>query len=130
MSNIGHGTTLAGATAGAIGQLTNIGGPNEQVDDVDVTTMASTNARREFIPGLINSGEVSADLIYDKTLYNTVQDALGGTPEVWTITLSDGTTITFSGYLKANGLAAPMEDKITQAIAIKASGELTVTPAV
>jgi len=129
MANIGHGTTLAGATVGEIGKLTNISGPNESVDDIDITDMSTTNARREFMAGLIDSGEVSADLIYDKTLYNTVQGALGNAAEVWTITLSDGTTIAASGYLKANGLAVPMEDKITQAITIKLSGEITVTPA-
>lgn len=129
MADIGHGTTLAGATAGAIGKLTNIGGPNESVDDIDVTDMASTDARREFMAGLIDSGEVSADLIYDKTLYDTVQGALGGTNEAWTITLPDTSTIVCNGYLKANGLAIPMEDKITQAITIKLSGGITVTPA-
>ncbi len=63
----GYGTTLSGATTGAVGSMLNITGPSETVDDIDVTSMDSTGSRREFISGLIDSGELTFDLVYVKT---------------------------------------------------------------
>lgn len=130
MATHGHGTTLSGATTGAIAQILSIGLPDQKVDDLDVTTMASTNKFREFIPGLKDAGTLKLELLYEKANYQKVQNALGGTPEVWTITLPDGSTFTCTGYINANSGDSKMEDKITQSVTMKISGQPTFTPAV
>jgi len=129
MATHGHGTTLSGASTGSIGQILSIGLPDQKVDDLDVTTMASTNKWREFIPGLKDAGSMTLQLLYEKANYNKVQGALGSTPEVWTITLPDGSTFACTGYINANGGDSPHEDKITQSVTLKLSGQPTFTPA-
>jgi predicted secreted protein len=129
MGTHGHGTTLSGATTGSIGQILSVGLPDQSVDDLDVTTMASTNKWREFIPGLKDAGSMTLQLLYEKANYNTVQGALGAAPEEWTITLPDGSTFVCSGYIKSSGGDSPHEDKITQSVTLKLSGEPTFTAA-
>lgn len=129
MANIGHGTTLSGASTGSIGQILSVGLPDQQVDDIDVTTMASTNKWREFMAGLKDAGVLTLQLLYEKSNYNTVQGALGAAAEAWTITFPDSSTFACSGYINANGGDDPLEDKITQSVTLKLSGEPTFTPA-
>ena len=125
----GYGTTLSGATTGSVGSMLNITGPSETVDDIDVTSMSSTNSRREFISGLIDSGELTFDLIYVKTMYDTIQGDMG-TAQVWTMTLDDGTVVTITGYLKGNNLGIPHDDKVTQNCTLKFTGAILVTPSI
>jgi predicted secreted protein len=129
MATHGHGTTLSGATTGAIAQIISVGLPDQKVDDLDVTTMASANKWREFIPGLKDAGTIQLQLLYEKANYQKVQNILGATPEVWTITLPDGSTFVSTAYINANGGDSPMEDKVTQSVTMKLSGEPTFTPA-
>ena len=127
--NKGYGTTLAGATTGTVGSIMNITGPTEAADDIEVTSMDSTNSRKEFIPGLVDSGELTFDLIYVAAEYNQDQTDIG-TAQVWTITMSDAgnTTIVGTGYIKANSLAIPYDDKVVQNVTIKYTGDIAVTP--
>jgi len=130
MGTLGYGTTLSGATTGAIGEIVDVGLPDQTVDDVDVSTSDSPDKFMEFIPGMINAGQISLQLVYEKANYNTVQGALGADPEIWTITFPDGSTFACSGYIKANGGSSPIKDKIGQSVTLKLSGKPTFTPAV
>jgi hypothetical protein len=130
MATHGHGTTLSGATTGAILQILSIGLPDQKVDDLDVTTMASVEKIREFIPGLIDAGTTKLELLYEKVNYQKVQNVLGAPPEVWTITYPDGSNHSGLGYFNALGGDSKMEDKITQSATMKWSGKVTFTPAV
>lgn len=130
MATHGHGTTLSGATTGSIAEILSVSLPDQKVDDLDVTTMASTDKWREFIPGLKDAGAITLQLLYEKANYQKVQNALGATPEVWTITLPDSSTFVCTGYINANGGDSPHEDKITQSVTLKISGAPTFTPAV
>lgn len=123
----GFGTTLSGATTGAIAQITSIGVPGMEVDDIDVTTMLSTNGWKEFVAGLKDAGEITLQLLYHKTLTNTIEGRLGEANETWTITFPDSATFACSGYVKSLGIESPMEDKISQSCTIKLSGEPTFT---
>lgn len=121
----GFGLTLTGGSVGAIGQIVSLDGPSIEVDDVEITSIASTNGWKEFIAGLKDAGEISGTLVYKEAEAETVIDAMGGAAEVWTLLFSDGSNFACSGYLKAQGTASPIEDRIEQTFSIKLSGEPT-----
>ena len=124
----GHGTTLAGATALGIGSITKISIGGISVDDLDVSTMASTDKWREFISGMIDAGEISFDLIFDGTVTATLFTKIGAS-DTWTVTFPDTGAATFSapGYIKGISIDDPYDDKITGSCTIKVSGKPTFT---
>ena len=124
----GYGTTLSGATTGEIAEITNISIGGMEVDDLDLTTMDATNKWRIFKAGLKNAGELTLEVLYEKTNMATMLAALGAANEDWTITLPDGSTFVCSGYLRSIGAEVPVEDRISQSIVLKLSGEPTFTP--
>ena len=129
MATKGHGTTLSGASTGEIAQITNLGGMNLEADDIDTSTMASTNAFKEHMAGMIEAGEITMQLFYEKANSNTIIGAVGGTAETWTVTFPDSSTFACSGYIKSHGLEAPHDGAITAPAAIKLTGEPTFSPA-
>jgi len=107
---IGHGATLRGSTTGSIGKLTNIDWSGLVADDIDVTDFDSPDNVRVFEGGLLDAGEISADLRYDSTLFNTILDAvLARAVEYWTLT-KDSNSLVIPGYLKSMGLSVPDGD--------------------
>lgn len=124
----GFGTTLSGSVTSSVSQITSISIPGVSVDDLDVTTMASANAFREFIAGLKDAGELSVELLYEKSAYDAQLAAVGGAAETWTVTFPDESIFTCSGYIKAAGqVEAPMDGPMTSSLTIKLSGEPSFT---
>jgi len=122
--SMGYGTTLQGATAGAIGMINKVSIPGQDIDDIDVTTMNSPGKWKQFISGLKNPGEMRLDMLYHKTNMTVLQAALG-VSQVWTVVLPDGSTFVFTGYLKNLGTEIPYQDKISQSGTFKISGAPT-----
>ncbi len=125
----GFGSTLSGSTSGSIAQILSVSMPSQEVDDLDITTMASNNGFKEYTPGLKDAGEITLQLLYEKANCNTIDGLLGGTAEVWTITLPDGSTWACSGYFKSLGGESPHGAEITQSATIKLTGAPTFTAA-
>lgn len=134
----GHGTTfsLGGTT---VGNIMTIGGPEISRDALDVSTMDSTSKAREFIPGMLDSGEITLELNYDGTAAGTGNLLAGQmtatTLETMTIVLpAQGALGTsswaISGFLTGLGNAIPFDDKVTQTVTIKLSGLYTYTDSV
>lgn len=124
----GFGTTISGSVAGAIAQVTSVSVSGMAATDIDVSTMDSVNAWKEFIPGMKEAGEFSLGLLYERENHDVIQGSLGADPETWTVTLPDGSTFVCSGYVKGLGIEVPMDDKISQTATIKLTGEPTFTP--
>lgn len=123
----GHGTTLTiGGTA--VGNIMSISGPDQSRDPIDISTMESSNKFREFIPGMIDAGELTMELNFDGTTVSSVLDGqLTATASSIVVTFSDADTATFTcnGFITALGHAIPMDDKVTQSVTIKFTGEPT-----
>lgn len=128
---IGHGVTLSGATTGTIGKITNIDWSGLVADDVEKTDFDSEDKYREYEPGLKEPGEITADLKYDKTLLDTIMDAIHGdaagaaSDELWTLTFATGAQLCFRGYLKSIGASMPIGDQVMMPIAIKLTGKVS-----
>jgi hypothetical protein len=133
----GHGTTFSiGATA--VGNIITIGGPDITRDPLDVSTMDSTSKFREFIPGMLDSGEITLELNYDGTAAGTgnfLSQQMTATAQTMTIVLpaqgAGGTSSwAIAGFMTGLGQAIPFDDKVTQTVTIKLTGGYTYTDSV
>lgn len=125
-----HSTTLSGATTGAIGtiQSINVSGPSR--DSIDVSHFGSTDAYREFIPGMIDAGQISGTIKYDKSVVNTLVSGIESDAEIWTITFPDGSTFACSGFITAAPVGSgDTGSDLTGDFTIKLTGKPTFTAA-
>jgi predicted secreted protein len=134
----GHGTALkvgAGTqttTVTTIGNITSIGGPTMTKETIDISTMDSTLKWREFIEGMLDAGEIPFDINYDGAAAGTANDLdtlfrSTATDLYWRITFPDTSEFLSNGFMTSLGHAIPFDDKITQSLAIKLSGQPTFT---
>ena len=131
----GHGATLS-IDGTAVGNIISISGPEISRDALDISTMDSATKHREFKPGMIDSGEVTAELNYDGTtvaaflLARTKTTATAGNLII-TISDDDGTTnkSTYTGtcFVTSLGHAIPFDDKVTQSLGLKLTSTLALT---
>jgi hypothetical protein len=129
MASLGFGTAVT-FSSGFCAEITDvkIGGLSREA--VDVTNFSSTGGFKEFIPStLIDSGELEVELIYD----TGTSPPIGGAAETVTITFplksgeSTAGTLACSGFLTDSEEAVPIDDKMSQSVTIKFSGERTYT---
>ncbi|MEE9401257.1 MAG: phage tail tube protein [Dehalococcoidia bacterium] len=122
-----YGTTLERA-GNPIAELTNITGPTESADALDVTTHDSPSGFREFVGGLRDAGEISIEGNFDEG------DALGqiamhadlasGTVRQYIMTFpaAMAATLTIDGLVTAFASGAPHDDKVPFSATIKLTG--------
>jgi len=130
----GYGSALAGATTDTVGNIISIEVAGQTRDSIDISTMDSTSAHREFVAGLADVGELTATLNYDGSSVG-IGSALnvafaGGTAELWTVTFPDTSTFAGTGFITNLSIASPRDDKITQTLSIKLTGVPTFTASV
>lgn len=127
---IGYQTFLAfspdGAAYTTLAQLIDCKGAEPAVDDVEVSNCDSPSACKEFIPGLEDPGEITANFVYKKTIVTAIR-ALRRVSGFWRITIGDGSTWVCAGYVKRMGHGQPLEDKQTVDLTAKLSGLATFT---
>ncbi len=130
----GHGTTLSiGGTA--VGNIINVGGPEMSRDAIDVSTMDSTSKYREYIPGMLDSGEVTIEINYDGTAAGTanfLSQQFTQTSQTITIVFpaqgAGGTSSwAIAGFMTGLGQATPFDGKVTQSVTLKLTGKGTYT---
>jgi predicted secreted protein len=135
-ANHGHGGILSFA-ATAIGNVLSISGPSITVDSLDISTMGSTGKEREFIPGMIDNGEITAELNYDGSSggdANVLNAQVTATAaQALVIQFGDHTTPTSaskfesSAFITALGAEIPFDGKVTQSVTFKLTGQKTYT---
>lgn len=125
---IGRGATPSWTELALIGDLEM---PDEQVDEVEVTHQKSPGRRRQFIAGLIDSGELSIPMNYipgspTDTLCKELKAS--GEEVIIGIKLTDDPDIEedqFTGFLKGYARTAPIDDKMTAEATFRLSSFLT-----
>lgn len=115
-----------------IAEVFNITPPSETIDIIDATHMKSPGRRREFIPGLIDTGEMSLEMnfIPGGTAETALDAEIGKLVTTnYRITFPDGTTGSatwiFAGFVIGFEPAAPNEDKMTATVTIKVTSTIT-----
>ena len=100
------GTTLSykdgESAAVTIGKLTSIGEINQTADEIDITTLDSTGAYREYLQGFKDAGTLDVTGLYapgdsSQQSFNTLYQS--GKVVDWTITFPDKSTLTFDGFV-------------------------------
>ena len=131
------GTTNVSSNATAVGNITSIGGPNQSRDSIDITTLASASITKEFIPGMVDPGEITMELNYNETdaglLTGTTVGINNHYPVYFMLDFPDATATAASssfegqGFVTALGHALDTGSKISQSVTLKLTGPLTYT---
>lgn len=128
--------TTAGAALTTVAQVQSIGGPGMAADTIDVTTHDSTNAWEEIVVGVLRSGEVSIDIVYDPA--DDTHDATGGnglltrlenkTATDFSLIFPDAASTTwgFNGFVTGFVPGAAHADALTAAVTAKITDDPTL----
>lgn len=131
-------TATSGGTDGTevftnVAEVTNISLNGRSLDLIDATHMESPNTHKEYIPSLLDSGEVQFDVNFlpgTIAQYGLETDRAARTKRnfklVWTNSASPN-TYSFSGYVTAFDATASIDDKLSGSCTIKITGPITAT---
>jgi predicted secreted protein len=115
-----------------LGEVFDITPPSSEVDQVDVTHMQSPGRRREFIDGLIDSGECSFEMNYipgsvaDLALLDILNTPVGESRRrTCRIIYPNSVTDTFSANLMNYEPTVPTDDKMTATVTFRVTGAIT-----
>ena len=113
-----------------VAEVTNLSGPSEGLEVIDATHMESPSSYREYLPSLLDSGEITFDLnflpaVAAQTGVRT--DMLNRTKRNWQIVFTDSgtTTYSFAGFVTAFEPSAQIDDKLSASATIKVTGPVT-----
>jgi len=145
----GYGAVLKLGTAGAaysncttIGNISSISGPNQSRDSIDISTLASTSITKEFIPGMVDPGEITMEVNYNETdalvLTGTTVGINNHYPIAFALAFPDAvftaatsvSSFIGSGFITALGHALDTGSKISQSVTLKLTGPLTYSTSV
>ena len=110
-------------------EINSVGLPSQSRPMIDVTDLSST--AREYIPGLLDSGQVTLNMNFTRNTYIAMRaDLLSDSSVNYQIVLPDSsnTTIDFAGYVQDMGGNVPGPDeKINVNVTLKVTGSITVS---
>lgn len=114
-----------------IAEVTDISGPSESVEVIDVTHLGSASSRREYISGAIDSGEVTISGNYlpataAQTVLRTNMNARTENNYQITFTDTGSTTWTFAARVTAHEVTMSEGDAVSFSATLKISGAITV----
>ncbi len=133
-----YGTAVFKGTSGAgvaYFQVESITGPGLSVDMIDVTNHGSASAFEELVAGIIRTGEINMDIVYDPA-NATHKNASGGllfdlsarASITLTIVFTDiaATEWTGSAFVTGFDPSMPHDDKLAAAVTFKPTGVWTL----
>lgn len=112
-SQISYATITAGVagTYTKVAQTVDLDSPTPEVGDIKITNNDSPNNSHEYAPGLIEPGDMDFEVVYVKTMHETVLNMVGdGNIYSFQETFADSSTCTFTGYWKSAGVTGKTED--------------------
>lgn len=128
---IGFGVTLVGGTTGTIGRITKIEVGGQKCDSTDVTASDSADGFREFLPTLLDAGEITVEMNYSGAAIGAAKVLSAAfqakTVQLWTVTFPDTSKWACSGFITNLGIPVDVEGKISQPVTIKCTGKPTFT---
>lgn len=128
-AGIGYGSSLGiynGSTYVTVAELINVPWPSYKRDAVDATNMASPNEFREYIPGLMDGGEVALDMNFIPSATDVWIAALTAGLGQFKITAPSGVNVVFSAIVTDYSPTAPLDGKMTATATLKVSGKPTL----
>lgn len=131
---IGHGLDFKRGDGGSpttfstVGEITSLTAPTLTRDAVEKTHTQSPERWREFLGGLKDGGEVTAELNFDPadaTTTSFLNDVNTNTLQEYQIEWPNGTTWEFFGLITGFEPGAPLDDRMTASVTLKLSGKPT-----
>lgn len=124
---LAHGATLT-FDGTAIGFLTSLDGPEEEVEEVEVTNHDS-GGRREFVFGLIDSGSISIEGRFapentGQALLRTSLSARTIAETVLTLVSDPVVTYTFDSFVQSLSIANPFDDASGFTATLRITGDV------
>lgn len=132
---LGAGATFSftpqGGVATPISYITNISIPTFEGEDLKTGTMATAKDANgsfwmPFIQGWLDAGVLEFEGLYDDATYSSLF-GIRGKPGTGTVTLANGSTYVFPGYIKSLKAENPLEEVATMSFAFKVTGAPTLT---
>lgn len=114
----------------AIADITNLSGPGLSRETLDVTSHGSPDGWMEFLGGLKDPGEVSADINYQPALHDVlVADFDDTAPRNYKIVFPDtpATTWSFPAIITGFEPESPYDDKAAASLTFKVSGKPVIS---
>lgn len=112
---------MSGTSSTAVAGITKISGPKYKGDDIDISDMDSASGFREFVPGLVDAGEVDLDLNYTKA-QTSLLNAQWRTTASYKIIYPDSSNFSFTGFMTGLEPESQDDDKISSKATFKISG--------
>jgi len=123
--DVAHGITITFGTSGWTGQIVNVNGPNMTREALDTSHQGTTTAMT-FVPAdLYDPGGLDIDVHFNPDTGLLIDDAA----ETITITWPSGATWEFTGFSTGFTVTGTHNQLLTASMTLKASGEITITPA-
>lgn len=117
-----------------IGDVTNFSGPSAAREAYDSTHHRSPQRRRQFIPGLVDEGEISMDVNYRPDVHDIlVSDFDLREPRHYRMVIPDfddellRSTYTFAAFITAYDREFPVDNKATATITFKITGPIELS---
>lgn len=108
-----------------IAEVFNVNPPSQVDDVVEATHYQSPNRRREYIPGLVESGEVSFDMNYvPGSASDVLINAAQGVEKVLRLTFPNGVSQVFNGVRQGYEKNAPIDDRMTATVTFRVTGDV------
>ena len=127
-----RGDGTSSETFTTILEVVNISGPGETLELIDATHMESPSNYREYLPSLLDSGEVTFDMNFLPSAANQVgvrTDLTGRTKRNWELIFTDSTATkySFAGYVTSLEPSAQIDDKLSYSATIKVTGPVVAS---
>ena len=109
-----------------LAHLQSISEKNTEAEEIDVTTLDSPGGNKEFIQGTKDPGSVDvvANNLRDGQAVKVKAIFDAGTTRTWIETFTDGTTLTYDGYIASFGFGEETTDGLyTVQFSIRRTGE-------
>ena len=137
-ARLGYGTLIqrwSGAAWVTVAEQVTVSGPSLSSDDVEVTNPESPNSTKEYIPALLDTGEVSFNGNFipgNASQQQLLTDQVARTVADWQIVLPDAVAIadrtkwSFEGYIKSIDFSYPTPTQMTINATMKLAGTATL----
>lgn len=126
---LGYNVTIGiynGSSYDDLAEVVNITWPGYKRPSIDATTMDSPDKFMEFIPGLIDAGELTFEMNWAPSATDAVLLAmLQDDPQQFKVTYNGGVNIVFQGFVTSWQPQSPLGEKLSASATFKVTGKPT-----
>ena len=110
------------------GEVISISGPSITRTAIDTTHLTSTENYHEFIPGTIDSGEMTFEMNLDADAAIIVEGVAGTLKITWSDQANPNESIwKCTAFCTKYEASAPFDDRVTVSVSFKLYGEIVIT---